>query len=111
MNVNINLDKTTVTIFKSLYGLFDLLSDMSGLFNIIVIIIGLFLQPYNSALSYYNNISKFYKLKEPIGTFFDFCRNNMASCVTSNKQTENIDNAIESFDSELNLSDFIIKMR
>ena len=62
MHMLIDLDNTQTIHEKSMYGVFDVLSDVGGLFDIFVILFALFIGRYNGSLYLYDSIKTLYEI-------------------------------------------------
>ena len=111
MRVQFTLAQTSVTHSKSKFGYFDLFGDMGGLLDLTIILVGIFLQPYNYSLFQYYSFKKMYKVKRPFRSLLSFLWEHNCSLCSTSKSSKLIQKCEETFDDELDLHDLIIKMR
>ena len=72
MNLLFQLVKTMMNHQRSLYGILDLLGDMGGLIDIIIIVLQIFFTRYNRALYLFNAFQDLYKMNITLDSFPNF---------------------------------------
>ena len=83
--MDFGLAKTSVIHQKSKFGFFDLFGDMGGLLDLTIIVVGLFLQPYNYSMFQFYSIKKIYKIKTPFRKLLQFMFDRNCRCFGATK--------------------------